>query len=665
MDLNKKLKELKPQQLNCNVFDVYSYNGLTMQDLLCQFFTTINECVKSTNEVIDLTDWLVSVGLEEEVVKKLMALIEDGTVEKLINVNLFKTLNNEINGLSSQVEQNVIELYKKANSSEVVGKTDQISLNQIPTKSITQNQISDELLQQIAGNTPINAVPSDGSITYDKLSSEVKNTLEKNNCKVLADLLKIEKEDFNYILSTSSPIRVVNDKGQAWGFEQLNNYTLENNMALVANINREVGNGYSLQTLSLSDVGLDSKNIVIAYCYYGRYYGIGMNEDTISTTKLLVDKINMCVSGSITDFSKTDFKFNISTGRIIITNGSDSWKFNGLDNYTLNEYRLLIADISKEPNNTEYYDLTEIDFRGSTLNSNQIAIIGNYYGDLTTKLSFEQERKYPNLAIYRPSQEETYVYRKYNDKYIRYNFKKINNDSINYNSIRLYNISICDTSFTHLYTISDNSEWECAIYEVGKDDFIGGFHGDESAKNIIYLVNGKKDDIIYNKITEINSFSLLVDSELYRCDTNEIVAERKKEIKITEDGLIINNKINWKKSLNVTRSELGMLTANRSNNGYEISKYAFCDYDYNVEEVNATSEITNPKNNIRKATMYSENISLTLESRCNPLLPNNNFQCMYNENTGTNKFYFNFSGNYTTEIDEVWIHESIYTIQPK
>lgn len=103
MDLNKKIKELKPQQLNCNVFDVYSYNGLTMQDLLCQFFTTINECVKSTNEVIDLTDWLVNVGLEEEVVKKLMVLIEDGTVEKLINVNLFNTLNSKINNLNTEI----------------------------------------------------------------------------------------------------------------------------------------------------------------------------------------------------------------------------------------------------------------------------------------------------------------------------------------------------------------------------------------------------------------------------------------------------------------------------------------------------------------------------------------------------------------------------------
>ena len=41
-----KINELKPYDLNCNIFDVYSYDGLTMQDLLCQFFTKINECIK-------------------------------------------------------------------------------------------------------------------------------------------------------------------------------------------------------------------------------------------------------------------------------------------------------------------------------------------------------------------------------------------------------------------------------------------------------------------------------------------------------------------------------------------------------------------------------------------------------------------------------------------
>lgn len=110
MDLNKKLEELKPHQLNCNVFDVYSYNGLTMQDLLCQFFTKINECINVSNETIDLAKWLVNEGLEIEVVKKLMLWLEDGTLENIINVNVFNTLNEKINGLSSQLEQNTTDI---------------------------------------------------------------------------------------------------------------------------------------------------------------------------------------------------------------------------------------------------------------------------------------------------------------------------------------------------------------------------------------------------------------------------------------------------------------------------------------------------------------------------------------------------------------------------
>ena len=108
MELNKKLEELKPYQLNCNVFDVYSYNGLSMQDLLCQFFTKINECITVSNETIDLAKWLVNEGLEIEVVKKLMMWLEDGTLENIINVNLFNTLNEKINGLSSQLEHMAI-----------------------------------------------------------------------------------------------------------------------------------------------------------------------------------------------------------------------------------------------------------------------------------------------------------------------------------------------------------------------------------------------------------------------------------------------------------------------------------------------------------------------------------------------------------------------------
>ena len=127
MDLNKKLEELKPYQLNCNVFDAYSYNGLSMQDLLCQFFTKINECITVSNETIDLAKWLVNEGLEIEVVKKLMIWLEDGTLENIINVNLFNTLNEKINGLSSQLEHIEKGIYNYVNILDYGAKLDGVT----------------------------------------------------------------------------------------------------------------------------------------------------------------------------------------------------------------------------------------------------------------------------------------------------------------------------------------------------------------------------------------------------------------------------------------------------------------------------------------------------------------------------------------------------------
>ena len=46
MALKNKLSELKHHDLNCNIFNVYDYDGLSIQVLLSQFFTKIikNTC---------------------------------------------------------------------------------------------------------------------------------------------------------------------------------------------------------------------------------------------------------------------------------------------------------------------------------------------------------------------------------------------------------------------------------------------------------------------------------------------------------------------------------------------------------------------------------------------------------------------------------------------
>ena len=128
MKISSKLNELKPTDLNCNVFDVYSYDGLSMQDLLCQFFTKINECIKISNETIDLASWLVNEGLKKEVVEKLMLWLNDGTLENLINVNLFNTLHTKIENINTQlahIENNINTTFINIESMERLdGETD-------------------------------------------------------------------------------------------------------------------------------------------------------------------------------------------------------------------------------------------------------------------------------------------------------------------------------------------------------------------------------------------------------------------------------------------------------------------------------------------------------------------------------------------------------------
>lgn len=99
----KSIEQLKKKDLNCNIFSVYDYDGLTITELLCQFFTKINECIDTSNETIDLAKWLVNEGLAMEVAKKLVMWLEDGTLENIINVNVFNSLNDKINRIENNL----------------------------------------------------------------------------------------------------------------------------------------------------------------------------------------------------------------------------------------------------------------------------------------------------------------------------------------------------------------------------------------------------------------------------------------------------------------------------------------------------------------------------------------------------------------------------------
>lgn len=82
--------DLEPEHLNCNIFSCYDYDGLSLQELLCQFYTKINECVDLSQQTFKLADWLVKEGLAQKVAETLEKWLKDGTLQQVLGEEIMK-----------------------------------------------------------------------------------------------------------------------------------------------------------------------------------------------------------------------------------------------------------------------------------------------------------------------------------------------------------------------------------------------------------------------------------------------------------------------------------------------------------------------------------------------------------------------------------------------
>lgn len=117
------------------------------------------------NQLIDVVN-SVGITIDELVVKGVMTT--EQYTQLIIAINgLVKTGEVGIDSLNTELKNEL----DKINSKIDKGDVSVFDINKNLGK-IDQTFLSDELLQQIAGNTPINAVPADNSITTNKLSDD-------------------------------------------------------------------------------------------------------------------------------------------------------------------------------------------------------------------------------------------------------------------------------------------------------------------------------------------------------------------------------------------------------------------------------------------------------------------------------------------------------------
>lgn len=86
---------------------VYSFTEMTDEELRCKFFQKLQECIELCNNTNDILEWLKNEGLGKEVNELLTMWKDDGTLEKLININMFNEIKAEI---MKKVEENKTEI---------------------------------------------------------------------------------------------------------------------------------------------------------------------------------------------------------------------------------------------------------------------------------------------------------------------------------------------------------------------------------------------------------------------------------------------------------------------------------------------------------------------------------------------------------------------------
>ena len=110
------------------VTQVYDFDSLTTDELMCKFAQKINIIIEHFNYLDDRCfnanksmelklQYLLNQGLEEQVAKRLLELINDGTMEKLINETLFNGLNEKID-LNSRLTVDYANFGEQQNKNE-------------------------------------------------------------------------------------------------------------------------------------------------------------------------------------------------------------------------------------------------------------------------------------------------------------------------------------------------------------------------------------------------------------------------------------------------------------------------------------------------------------------------------------------------------------------
>ncbi len=263
---------------------------------------------------------------------------------------------------------------------------------------------------------------------------------------------------------------------------------------------------------------------------------------------------------------------------------------------------------------------------------------------------------------------DVYVKCKSSNKYLKHHFLHIKETDINANLYRIvtsHAVYFEDGTEKALYDsniVVANGEWECAIKEVGAQDFFGGFHGDENLIEVSLFADKKEITLDKEYECECDEIIFYQKAYLNRCDTiGDNVAYHIKRYVITYDGgIAIDQSVEWIKDVNLECGFLGMLPVMRDSGSYQITDRALAldgpnkDVLCDVSDISSKTVISELNENTSRVKLYGEKsgFSVVVTHLLSPNLEGKHFYLKIRP--WDNKFYFRCCSSVTAKKGDLW-----------
>lgn len=248
--------------------------------------------------------------------------------------------------------------------------------------------------------------------------------------------------------------------------------------------------------------------------------------------------------------------------------------------------------------------------------------------------------------------------------YINYNLVHSVREDRNCDTWRLSIAYACDDRFENEYELTPSgAEWDMAIRLNGRPDFIGGYaHGDEIYDTLTVEIDGTPTNMEDLKaLTPFQNLRITVSSVGYDPNDSVTVALRHwKEYVITEEGITLNQRVEWLNDYTLGYAYLAMMPPLKT-----LTDLFYTDADPTPKEA-ITHYGRIPQ--ATKAVVYGSNTGLEFSMSVPqyPHLPGGDRFSLTDNNGGRyNKMYFTVCNGAEATNGDVWESTTKYVITNK